>query len=515
MTEKKTAAILFCGLGGLSRGFEDAGFEVVLAIDNDPAAVHDHNVICDGKATLADMATITPEELRALCPRRPDVLVSSPPCIAFSGCLPQKMSVTDKYVKASSLVEEGFWKSFLAWEDDLPPLVLIENVPAIQHARGRKWLDALAKLFQHYGYIWKETVHDCGELGHLAQHRRRFLGVARLASVKELLYEPPKHRVRGIGEVLSELPPPLPGVDTGWAMHTLGKLTIENWARLSLIRSGKDYRDLPERFAFRCTPRQGVYGVRGWDDASGTVVGAARWDNGTYSVADPRVLKERRYGLGVTGWEDPSHAIIGSSSIQNTGLQVADIRVKYPTRRGSFGVDGWDQPTGTIIGAARSYQGQNLVDPQVTFDEWEPPEGCIIGAVQPFEGDQEDGGKIKQQINFVWAGGYTLDLANPKPVYAVIISEDGWHRPMTTGELWLLQGFMAKVKGQYVKLHGNSHAKMRKRIGNAVPPPTARAIAESCMRTLRAHDAGGSDVKPTTPVWVRPDQIGGWYETQW
>ena len=31
---------LFCGCGGLSYGFQSAGFDVLLGIDNDPAALH-------------------------------------------------------------------------------------------------------------------------------------------------------------------------------------------------------------------------------------------------------------------------------------------------------------------------------------------------------------------------------------------------------------------------------------------------------------------------------------------
>lgn len=34
---------LYCGAGGLSKGFSDAGFKITCAIDNDPIAVDHYN----------------------------------------------------------------------------------------------------------------------------------------------------------------------------------------------------------------------------------------------------------------------------------------------------------------------------------------------------------------------------------------------------------------------------------------------------------------------------------------
>ena len=48
---------LFCGAGGLSLGFERAGFTVVKAIDIDPHAVNTYNH--NRKATVAEVLDIT------------------------------------------------------------------------------------------------------------------------------------------------------------------------------------------------------------------------------------------------------------------------------------------------------------------------------------------------------------------------------------------------------------------------------------------------------------------------
>ena len=53
------------------------------------------------------------------------------------------------------------------------------------------------ELLNAYGYAVAETMHDCGELGGLAQSRKRFLLVARnVAKVPPFLYVPPTRPLR-------------------------------------------------------------------------------------------------------------------------------------------------------------------------------------------------------------------------------------------------------------------------------------------------------------------------------
>ncbi len=75
-----TCADLFCGAGGFSEGFRQAGFRVTKALDNWAPAVltHEKNHP-DTLAINGDILTYRPEDLGPI-----DVLIGSPPCTEFS-----------------------------------------------------------------------------------------------------------------------------------------------------------------------------------------------------------------------------------------------------------------------------------------------------------------------------------------------------------------------------------------------------------------------------------------------
>ena len=74
---------LFCGCGGLSLGFEKAGFNVVAAFDKWDAALHVYNTNFDHPAKSLDLTDVCHcvETIRALSP---DMIIGGPPCQDFS-----------------------------------------------------------------------------------------------------------------------------------------------------------------------------------------------------------------------------------------------------------------------------------------------------------------------------------------------------------------------------------------------------------------------------------------------
>ena len=487
---------LFAGLGGGALGFQRAQsslggrMTIAGAVDFEPGAARDFETLTGQPCTVADISTMTLDELRAACPGGcPDVVFTSPPCKSFSGCMPAATAATPKYVDMADLAVRGLFLALEAWEKK-PRLILLENVPRIQN-RGRHLLDIIIGMLRSYGYAVRETVHDCGELGGLAQRRRRFLLVARhVATTGDWWREPPKRRVRGIGEVLGPLPLPLPGSTDGGPMHRLPRLSAMNWLRLALIPAGGDWRDLPEsvQLAPRAGRQNGGYGVEDWREAAHAVLAEGSVANTRAAVADPRMTcKPRNTVMGVVGPDEPSGAVLGAAKHDNGAFSVADPRVTCERNEGSMGVQSWAKASPAVIGHA-------------TIHNWPAAAADPRGAGYQI-------GHVVQTPDGLAVIGVELDLSDPRPMDRppIILALDGtWHRPMTTLELAALQSLPVGGPGAWLVLDGRNAGHWRERIGNAVPADTAEAIAGTALTCLRSSDAGGLTLS-CEPVWVGPE----------
>ena len=86
---------------------------------------------------------------------------------------------------------------------------------------------------------------------------------------------------------------------------------------------------------------------------------------------------------------------------------------------------------------------------------------------------------------------------------AIIRVLDGTlHRPFTTLELAAFQGLLDPE--ETLELEGLSDSAWRERIGNAVPPPAAAAMAETMGKLLLLTWSGETIFLGNTPIWVQP-----------
>jgi site-specific DNA-cytosine methylase len=396
MTRTFSAGFLYCGLGAGALGFleacgqlgrDSARFVNVGGIDIDDAACADFEYLTGARATRADVSKMTPAELRAAWGERaPDCVFSSPPCKGFSRLLSTKASQTDKYQALNRLVLQGLFLLCESWETP-PALLVVENVPGIM-SRGAALLAQVRQLLASYGYALHEGTHDCGEIGGLAQHRRRYLLVARLPSkVSAYVYQPPRQKVRACGSVLETLP--MPGDESAGALHQLPKLSWLNWVRLALIPAGKDWRALPKdagELSLRITAaraeswkgRPGLLGVQPWEEPAQAITGSVKVSGGhaRAAIADPRVElahEPRRGTFGVTDWDTPAPTVRGQSSVRQAPAAVADPRIPLAScsdnpnlHHNKYVVTEWDEPARTVIGATRPGSGAlSVADPRL------------------------------------------------------------------------------------------------------------------------------------------------------
>ena len=94
--QKYNVLDLFCGCGGLSRGFIDAGFNVDLGVDFDDMALksfaYNHNGAVAMKLDLFDLENVN--EIKNFFDSKGhsvDVLIGGPPCQGFSLAGPRQI----------------------------------------------------------------------------------------------------------------------------------------------------------------------------------------------------------------------------------------------------------------------------------------------------------------------------------------------------------------------------------------------------------------------------------------
>lgn len=379
-----TVFFAFAGIGGGAIGFQQAAaalekfglkgrFRVIGAFDLDAGAAADFERLTGVPCEVGDVRKLTVKRLRALCPRRPDVVFGSAPCKGASPLLGNELAETEKYQEMNTLMLIWTELMLTAWGDDPPLLVINENVPRLA-SRAKDTVKEVVKLHQKHGYVVHAGSHDCGEVGGLAQHRVRFLLVARLArKVTSFLYQPPKQRVRGCGEVIGPLP--LPSDPAGGDMHILTDICVTNWIRLALIPPGGDWRDIEG--ALQAHEARNAhwsrYHTARFDLATPVVAGSG--SNGAFGVGDERVSPRSATGFvactipgladdrpldvrlpvdafplmyGVARFGDAAHTITGKSSPTCGPFTVADVRLATPAFRGVLGVLAFDVPSSTL-----------------------------------------------------------------------------------------------------------------------------------------------------------------------
>lgn len=184
--KKLTVIDLFSGAGGLSRGFMDAGFEVLIGIDFDDAALktfaQNHGSAKAVKLDLFDHNNISVlETMLAEMGETLDVLVGGPPCQGFS--LAGKREEDDERNTLYSAMVKTAAKL-------KPRAVVLENVPGMLTLYDGKAKERIFRDFEALGYKMNVKVLYAPEYG-VPQIRKRAFFVGLLNSEEQFEYPTP------------------------------------------------------------------------------------------------------------------------------------------------------------------------------------------------------------------------------------------------------------------------------------------------------------------------------------
>ena len=247
---------LFCGCGGLSLGFEKAGFDILLGIDawEDAITTFNYNHK-NSKVLCADLSTLNPKDIVSqLDGKSVDVIIGGPPCQGFS--VAGKRIVDDERNK--------LYKNFVRFVEFFKPKAfMMENVPNILSIGNGIVRDAIVKDFSNLGYKVVYKILTAADYG-VPQNRRRTFFVG-FKNGNEFTFPLPtvKQKVTS-KEAISDLPdktvldgekyPVTPQSNyqklmrknaSGLYNHRVTVHTEQTKRIIAMVPDGGNYKDLP------------------------------------------------------------------------------------------------------------------------------------------------------------------------------------------------------------------------------------------------------------------------------
>ena len=272
---KYTCVDLFSGAGGLSKGFLDAGYDVVLGVDYDDAALETFEMN-HGNSTAMKLDLYDHNNIDVIVNflsnkgiNQLDVLIGGPPCQGFSIAGPRDMN--DKrnrlYLAMVKLAERLH-----------PKAVLLENVPGMLQTNNGIGAKRIIEDFAQIGYQMVPKLLYAPDFG-IPQIRKRvfFVGLkegSEAFAFPEAVLKPNDYIT--CEDAIGDLPslqtedgqiiygediqdyicPPqndyqkLMRKNSKAVYNHIGSIPIEKTKRMiSLVPEGKNYKALPEEYS--------------------------------------------------------------------------------------------------------------------------------------------------------------------------------------------------------------------------------------------------------------------------
>lgn len=294
----------FCGAGGLSLGFEMAGYKTLFAFDNDSSAIQTYQANFSHKSSVEDITKLSKKTIEERVGNRisPDIIVGGPPCQGFSV---QRRG--DNIDKRNNLVLEYLRIIF----EFKPKFFVMENVGGLLAPRGREVISEFKE--RCFGIYWlhiaKLHALDFG----VPQDRRRVFIVGELEdgnpsprfsfpkSIK-------KHKNKTVRDAIEDL---MDKTEAEIPNHRADNLSPLNFRRISSLKEGESRDSLPTELQLKCHKENknhrhlDVYGRLWWDRPAPTIT--ARFDSFSRGRFGHPVLNRAitlREGARIQGFPD-------------------------------------------------------------------------------------------------------------------------------------------------------------------------------------------------------------------
>jgi len=185
----RVAADLFSGAGGLSLGFQAAGFQMAFAndINEDYANTYrlNHLGTTFFRESIEDLSSSDVFRQTGLHRRDLDLLIGGPPCQGFSINAP-KRSLEDNrnhlFRHYGRLVLEGL----------RPKVIVMENVPGMVSLDGGRFIRDIYTLFEQAGYRMRHMILCAAHYG-VPQERWRLFFIGTILKDVDITFPEPTH----------------------------------------------------------------------------------------------------------------------------------------------------------------------------------------------------------------------------------------------------------------------------------------------------------------------------------
>jgi DNA (cytosine-5)-methyltransferase 1 len=286
------AVDFFCGAGGVTCGFKQAGIDVLVGIDIDKTCKETYEKNNKGVKFLeADISELSKDKLKK------DYKISkNDDDLIFIGCSPCQYYTNLKTDKTKSESSRMLLEDFREFVDYYKPgYIFVENVPGIEK-KDESPLKEFKKYLAKNGYVFADKVINAKYLG-VPQNRRRYILVA--TRVKESIALPEENKNKDEFVTLREAignTEKFPVVEAGHTdesdfQHSVAALSDLNLKRLKKTPkdggtrlSWADNKELQLECYKEHDGHTDVYGRMTWDKPSPAITTKFRYTStGRYS----------------------------------------------------------------------------------------------------------------------------------------------------------------------------------------------------------------------------------------
>ena len=233
---------LFSGAGGLSLGFEQAGFKQILSVEIEPSYCETYRYNFPHHTVLQkDLTQLSDDDLLAkLKGQKADVVIGGPPCQGFS--IAGKIGRTFADDPRNHLFKEFVRVVKLT----APHFFVMENVARLYTHQSGKTRQEIIEHFQNLGYQVECQILNAVNFG-VPQNRSRVVFIGRKKQSRIIFPKPLQTPQTTVFEAIGHFPKLLAGENYPQIPnHEAMNHTPQMLAKMAFVKNGGDRNDIPE-----------------------------------------------------------------------------------------------------------------------------------------------------------------------------------------------------------------------------------------------------------------------------